>query len=240
MENRNGKIYLTVPHEGKTFEIEPSLFKRNLRDRGSGYSEISERIDEAGLKRPNSSETASLVYHAFQNPEGEYEKEIIDTLNKNWFWEYTGNLFLPKSNKEINNGVILDLNPKTLTYTSFAMDKKSLIKRLQENDKTVKFIPFGFKIGEQSSLELAKNSYIIARYGEEGAEKIAKISEKYKGKSLLGIPNSVDEEKISLSSLASRQDLYIKNKVYHQNKGLEIGNELSRCGGRSFGIVDKK
>ena len=155
------KRYLTVPHEGGELSFQHPAFNGT-------YVDVAKQIDKAGLKRPNSSETASLVYDAWQNPKEKYSSEIISILKNNWFWEFTGNLYLPKSNEEINNGVILEHNPK-IKNGKLVMDKNSLIKRLKENDALVKFVPFGYKIETQSSLELSKNPYIIARYGEEGA-----------------------------------------------------------------------
>lgn len=189
-----GKSYLTeIPHERGKLSFQYPVFKGTSRS-------VAEQIDKDNLKRPNSAETASLVYDAFQNPKGEYESEIIKILNNAWFWEFTGNLYLPKSNEEIINGVLLETNPKIINRR-LDMNKKSLIKRLQDNDPLVKFVPFGFKTGEQSLFELIKNPYIIARYGKEGAEKIAEIASKYKKQPNVNVFNSVDQEKSALSAL---------------------------------------
>ena len=189
-----GKSYLTeIPHEEGNLSFQHPAFKGT-------YGNVAEQIDEAGLKRPNSPETASLVYDAFQNKDEKYESEIISILKDNWFWEFTGNLYLPKSDEEINNGVILEYNPK-IKNGNLIMNKNSLIKRLKENDALVKFVPFGYKIEKQSSLELSKNPYIVARYGEEGAEKIAEVASKYENKPHVWNFNSVDEEKVRMSVL---------------------------------------
>ena len=182
MKIKEGKSYLTVPHEGEKLSFQHPTFKGTFRS-------VAEQIDKAGLKRPRSAETASLVYDAFQNKDGKYESEIIGILKDNLFWEFTGNLYLPKSNgpagvssgEEINNGVILEHNPK-IENGKLIMDKNSLIKRLKENDSQVKFVPFGFKIDSQNSFEFQKNPYIQARYGKEGAEKIAEVASKYTNK----------------------------------------------------------
>ena len=172
MEAKIGKSYLIgIPYERGELTFNYPAFEGT-------YENVAEQIDNKGLKRPNSPETASLIYDAFQNKEGQYESEIINILNKKCFWEFTGNLYLPKSNEEINNGVILDLNP-TIENGKLIMNKNSLIERLKNNDKKVKFVPFGYRTGEQSSLELSKNPYIIARYGEEGADKIVQIADKF-------------------------------------------------------------
>jgi hypothetical protein len=148
--------------------------------------EIAEQIETERLKRPGSSETASLIYDAFKKPKEKYESEIIDILNNECFVEYTGILYLPKlTNKEIHTGVIIEHNPKMNRGKKLKMDEDDLIKRLQKNDPLVKFVPLGYKIGEQKSSELEQNPYIIARYGKEGAEKIAKIASKYREKPYL-------------------------------------------------------
>ena len=190
------KRYLTVPHEGGELSFQHAAFNGT-------YVDVAKQIDKAGLKRPNSPETASLVYDAFQNKDGKYESEIISILKNNWLWEFTGNLYLPKSGEKINNGVILDLDSQNLKFKNMKliMNKNSLVQRLQSNDPLVKFVPFGYKTKIQSSLELSKNPYIVARYGEEGAEKIAKVASKYKNKPCIYSFDSVGEEKVRMSAL---------------------------------------
>ena len=193
MEIETNYIKMKVPHEGGNLSFQHPAFKGT-------YGSVAEQIVKAGLKRPNSSETASLVYNSFQNKGGKYESEIIKILKDAWFWEFTGNLYLPKSNEEINNGVILEHNPK-IENGKLIMDKSSLIKRLKENDPLLKFVPFGYKTEKQSSLELSRNPYVVARYGEEGAEKIAKVADKYPNKPYVWSFDSVDEEIVRMSAL---------------------------------------
>lgn len=192
------------------------------------YGNVANEIDKAGLKRPSSAETASLVYEAWKNPKEQYSSEIISILKNNWLWEYTGNLYLPKSNEEINNGVILETNPK-IENGKLIMDKNSLVQRLKENDKSVKFVPFGFKIGEQNLIELQKNLYIIARYGKEGAEKIAEVASKYKEKPIIHSFDSVNEEKTRMSALDGNWGFGSRLVV----DGDDWGDDVR---GRAFGI----
>jgi len=206
MKVKEGKTSLTISHEGGELTFQYPAFSGT-------YGSVAEQIDKEGLKRPNSPETASLVYDAFQNKDGKYESEIIKILKENWFWEFTGNLYLPKSNEEINNGVILEHNPK-IENGKLIMDKNSLIKRLKENDALVKFVPFGYKIEKQSSLELSKNPYIVARYGEEGADKIAKVADKYSNKPYVWSFNSVNEEKVRMSALGRIWSFDVRLDVY--------------------------
>ncbi len=190
---------LKVPHEGKEIGFIYPSFKGK-------YGYVAEQIDKAGLKRPTSPEIVSLVYDAWKNPEGEYESEIIEILKKSWLWEFTGNLYLPKSRDEVNNGVILEYNPQ-IVNGKLQMDKNSLVERLRKNDSNVKFVPFGYKIGEQTLLKFLKNPHIIARYGKEGAEKISEIASKYRKRNYIFSFNSVDEEKTRMSALSSLRGL---------------------------------
>jgi len=194
MNKKVGKSSLNeVPHGEGTLTFQYPSFKGT-------YGKVAELIDSEGLKRPTSPELASLVYDAWKNPKGEGESEILKILKNNWFWEFTGNFYLPKSNEEVNNGVIIVYNPD-IKNGVLSMDKSSLIKRLNENDSDVKFVPFGYKTETQTPNELEKNSYIIARYGEEGAEKIAEVSSKYKVNPYLFSFKSVDEERQRMSAL---------------------------------------
>ena len=220
---KEGRTIISVPHlEDKVSFAYPAF-------RGT-YGNVANEIDKAGLKRPNSAETASLVYDAWKNQKGEKESEIISILKNNWLWEYTGNLYLPKSNEEISNGVILEINPKIING-KLAMDKNSLVQRLKENDPLVKFVPFGFKTGTQDLIEFQKNKYIIERYGKEGAEKIAEVASKYKNNPYIWSFNSdsVNEEKTRMSVLSSYWDF---------GDGLVVNGDgwYDYDGGHAFGV----
>lgn len=225
MKVEKGYTKLTVPHEDKEITFVHPAFKGT-------YANVAEAIKKEGLMLPTSGQTASLVYDAFQNRVGKYEREIFRALKKNYFWEPVGNLYLPKSNDDINNGVILEDNP-TIQNGKLIMDKNSLIKRLNENDSNVRFVPFGYKTGEQSSRNLEKNPYIVARYGEEGAQKIAKISSSYRFNPKLHVLNHTDKEESSLSM--------IHNDGYPERRLIICGIEI--VGGSNsyvFGMEPKR
>ena len=197
MKAEIGKSYLrNVSHKGELINFEYPVV------RGT-YDAVARAIDKKELNRPTSAQTASLVYDAFQNRNGKYESKIIQILNDDCFWEFTGNLYLPKSREKYNNGVIIEDNPVISWGSSIrlVMNKKDLVKRLNSGDSSVRFVPFGFTTRNQSIKELEKNPYIIARYGEEGAEKIAKIASEYKGSPYLWSFDSVNEETTKMSQL---------------------------------------
>ena len=190
-----GKTYLTeIPHEGRSITFQHPAF------RGT-YGNLAEQIDREGLQRPTSAQTASLVHDALQNPKGKYESEILGILRNDWLVEFNGNLYLPKhEGEEVHNGVIVEANP-TIQNGRLVMDRKALTERLRKNDSNVKFVPFGYAVDKQSTHTLAKNPYVIARYGEEGADKIADLASKYKRNLKVWSFKSVDSETARMSAL---------------------------------------
>jgi len=105
MEVKEGKTILKVPHGRGKLTFQYPAFKGT-------FEQVAEQIDNAKLRRPTSSETASLVYDSWQNPERDYESKIIKILKDAWLWEFTGNLYLPKGKGDYQNGVILETNPE--------------------------------------------------------------------------------------------------------------------------------
>jgi hypothetical protein len=228
---RNGSYLTDIPHNGK-------LIKLFIGVPSGYYDQVADNIETLGLRRSSSSEIASLVYDAWRNHKGKDESKILNILSKDFIWELgTGNLYLPKSNEEINNGVLIEFNPR-IDGAKPQMDKDSLIKRLITNDPLVKFVPFGFKVGEQSIREFGRNAYVLARYGQEGASKIAEIASKYDESPLLSVYDSVDEEKIMPSALAL--------DIFHERVDVVGNNWGSYCdkdgytGGYSFGLDKDK
>ena len=223
MKAISGKIYLTeILHEKGSLTFQHPSF------RGT-YGSIAEQIDAEGLQRPTSAQIASLVYDALQNPTGEYEAGILNLLKNSWLFEFNGNLYLPKKERaEVHNGVIVEVNP-TIKDGRLVMDRKSLIKRLNRNDSNVKFVPFGYPTGEQSYHTLAKNPYIIARYGEEGADKIADLASKHKYNPFVWSFESVNSEIVRMSALNDDFDFGVRLHVDGDN-----WDDNSR--GHSFGV----
>ncbi|MBU1203772.1 MAG: hypothetical protein KKG60_01755 [Nanoarchaeota archaeon] len=193
LQVREGRTELMVPHQdGKITLVHPAYGPNT-------YFGVHKSISEANLSVPTMAETASLVYAAWQNPEERYSKEIIRLLKDSWLWGFTGNLYVP------GDGVYIQDNPK-IKDGKVIMEKSKLVEALEKQDKTVRFVPFGFKTGKQTSLELSKNHYVVALVGEQGADKLAQVADKYKNKACVWSFSSIDNEVIRVSALDSDWD----------------------------------
>jgi hypothetical protein len=188
MKIKEGRTELTVEHEGKdlTF-VHPA-------NKGT-YASVQGQIQEAGLEAPTMAQTASLVQDAF-NSEDKYSQGIKKIMKDNWLWGFTGNLYVP------NKGVYVQDNPEVRNGMPF-MDESELVEKLEAEDPSVRFVPFGYKTENMSALDLAKNEYIIALAGEEGADKLAQVADKHKRQPYLWSFKSVSEPTTRVSRLYS-------------------------------------
>ncbi len=193
---------LIVDHNGEdlTF-LHPAYGPNN-------YATTEKQIKEEGLVAPTIAKMASFLYGTHQNPEERFSKGIINLSKTNWLWAFTGSLYIPKE------GVYIQDNPEVKEGMPF-MDKSELVKKLEVNDPSVRFIPFGFKTGEMSPLDLSKNSYIISLAGEEGAEKLAEVADKYKSNPCLWSFESVEQSLTRVSALYS----------YWYGRRLDVGGD---------------
>jgi len=159
---------LIVTHNGKdlTF-LYPAYGPKS-------YTNIKRLIEKDGFATPTMAETVSLVHAAF-NSDGDYNKKIKDVIKDRFLCAFTGTLFVP------NKGAYVQDRPELRDGRIF-MEESELVKKLEENDSSVRFVPFNYRTGEMTPLELARNSYIIALAGEEGAEKLSEVSDKFKHK----------------------------------------------------------
>lgn len=130
------------------------------------------------FRMPTMPELVPLVYASLENPEYDSAKKVMQILRNHWLTGNTGILYTKR-------GMFVQDNPK-IKYRSISMDKKTLDRILSSyeekgvvfsDNRKVRFVPYGFKTGEQTPLELSRNLGVIALVnGEENAEKIAKAS----------------------------------------------------------------
>ncbi|KPJ66436.1 MAG: hypothetical protein AMJ43_08145 [Coxiella sp. DG_40] len=193
------------------------------------YITTGKYIEQKGLCKPTAAETISLFYKAYQTGEREF-KEVREILkNKGpflwdflpyflpsplpfltlifpsykgycWLWMFNGNLYVPKGKSGYSNGVFIEDDPAVIRK-KIPMAQSELIEKLESGDESVRFVPFGFKMGELTAPEVAKHPYIIALAGEEGAEKLAEIVEKYFKEFYLAIPRNFDTEIVRVCAL---------------------------------------
>lgn len=226
MRVEEGRTKLYVPHlDGKIVFAHPKV------DPGT-YANVGAEISEQGLIRPTMAQTASLVYSAFQDKDNKYSQEIEKSLEERWLWAFTGNRYVKS-----DNGVYIEDNPEIRGGKILIDSRDNLIKRLESNDNSVRLVPFGFKVGEQTSGELERNPYIVGLAGEEGAKKLAEVADIYKLKPwvfALGKDN-FDNEETRVSALSSgwgvRRRLVVDGDYFGSGR-------VGGGGGCAFGVFD--
>lgn len=159
------------------------------------YANVGSEIEGDGLYRPTMAEIASLVHGAF-NSDDTYSKGIKKTMKDHWLWGFTGILYVPEK------GAYFQDDPETKGGMPF-MDESELVKRLEAGDSSVRHVPFGFKTGSQSPIELARNPFIIGLVGQEGAGKLGEVADKHRVKPYLWSFESVGQSTTRASALGS-------------------------------------
>ena len=178
---------LTVKHLGKdlTFVYPPTSL--------GNYADTQRVIEEAGFLPPTMAQTASLVHAAF-SLKGKYGEEIRKLMKDSWLWAYTGTLTVPNQGLYIqDHPLIVDGMPN--------ISSDDLERRVGEEE--LRFVPFGFRMGEMPPSDLAENSYVQALAGQEGAEKLAKVAGEYPKNSFLWALTDTDRPQTRVSVLYS-------------------------------------
>jgi|SRR3989344_4873326 len=212
---KEGRAELTVDHLGRDLTFIHPHFGPDT------YANVGSQIEQAGLIRPTISEITSLA-HTSYNSDDNYSKKIQKLMKDYWLRGFTGSLYVP------NKGAFIQDDPQIRNGMPF-MDESELVRKLEANDPSVRFVPFGFKVGEMTPIQLAGNKYVQALVGEEGAEKLAEIADKHKNKPYLWSFESVDEPITRVSALYSDWVLDVRLGV--DGDGLGDGG-----GGFSFGV----
>lgn len=195
---REGKTELIAPYlKDKLMFVYPAYGPNT-------FANVKSEIEKSDLRYPTMAETVSLVYAAFQDKDNKYSEEIIDLLRKSWLWANNRILYVP------NEGAYIQDNP-IIENGRFLMNKSDLVKKLESKDESVRFVPFGYKINEQSSRDLSKNKFVIGLAGDEGADKSAEVSEYYKLEPYLFSFNNVD---------------YLTSRVAGLGSGWGVGGRL--------------
>jgi len=187
------------------------------------YIKVGKNIEKDGLLRPTMAETSSLVHAVFFDKLDEkYSSKIKEMMKMRYLWTFTAILYVP------NKGAYIQDAPETLDNMLY-MEESDLVKKLQRNDKSVRFVPFGYKVEYMTPKELGKNKFVIGLAGREGAEKLAEAAGKHKDNPYLWSFKSVNEHKTRVSTVDSTWNL--------ENGGLIVdGDDHSERVGSAFGI----
>ena len=205
---------IEVPHNGEIINFIYDIYGPDT------YAKVAESITMDNLTRPTMGETASLLHSVFQEDEKEFS-EIRDLMKNRWLWVFTGTLYVP------NKGAYVQDSPKIKDGMPL-MEESELVKKLEDNDPTVRHAPFGFKTRAMTPIQLARNPYVIALAGEEGAEKLAQVADKHKNRPYLCGFDSVDSPATRVSALLSDWDwgdrrLYVSDNLHESSDGCAFG-----------------
>lgn len=187
------------------------------------YANVKEQIEEDNLRPATMAETASLVHAAF-NSDDRYSDEIRKIMKDRYLWAYTGTLFVP------NKGAYVQDAPEIRNGMPY-MDESKLVKKLDSNDPSVRFVPFGYQTESMSPLDLGRNPYVITLAGEEGAEKLAEVADKHERQPYLWSFKSVNQPETRVSALYS--DWGLGRRLYVD------GGRGNFRGGCAFGVQSK-
>ena len=236
-EVKEGRTELTVKHNGQDLTFIHPAYGPDT------YATVGRLIEENGLIRPTMAQTASLVHTVFDRYEdiydfaydNEYAINIRKIMRKlEGLWAFTGSLYVPKK------GVYVQDNPEIRDGIPF-MDESELIRKLEANDPSVRFVPFNrFNIGKMTASKLLENEYLIALVGEEGSEKLAEVAGKFKYNPYLwGLAYSYNVQepfKIRVSSISILWD----ELLWKTDENLHInGAEYPSSFAAAFGIQKK-
>ena len=180
------EVYLGVPHLNREITF---VYPAKGPDT---YLELATQLEQNNLSRPTMSQNSSLIHSVRQNPKERYSKEIMSTLKNSGLCCFNKILYLP------NKGAYIQDNPE-IKDIRIVKKKSDLFNKLDANDPSVRFVPFGYKIGIQSAKALEENAFVIGLAGEEGAQKLAEVSRSYKSDLCLSSLDNTDEKLISVA-----------------------------------------
>ena len=226
---RAGKIELDVDHEG-----EDLTFQFPFKGPGN-FIDVGKEITGAGLELPSMAQAASLAYAAF-NKDTRYFNEVKDKIRNNWLWAFTLARYLPESKRvyfedisELTDDIIKEIlsgRPDLKEY--------DLVKKL-ENTKGTRVVSFSdYKTGEQTSGELGRNKFVIGQAGEEGAEKLAEVADKFRLNPILYALNQVSQPETYVSALNSGWGLGVRLHVNGDCHGLDWSGSVLGYVGKKF------
>lgn len=125
------------------------------------YFEAKEGLNSK-LRIPTMAENTSLLHKAWKNSQEPISKSIIELSKENFLLNDTGILYIPDEKV-----AYIQDNPP-IKDNKIVMNQSDLIKRLEANDRSVRF-----------ACAKDKEKFDIALLGEEGVEKFNENASKY-------------------------------------------------------------
>ena len=147
----NRRMCLEVPH------LEGRIYFNPIIKGPDTHIQVAQFLNETNLQQPTMAQNASLVYAAWQNPKEEYPNQVIVNLKRYQLCGFNG-IFYSKNKKGafiqdrpniVDGRVVMNASELEGTLSSKAEDGVFYSK-----DGNVRFVPFGYKTGEQSAKQL--------------------------------------------------------------------------------------
>ena len=184
------------------------------------YPAIRMRIEGAGLRMPTASETASLVYSAFQNPKNKYSREIVGLIKDSKFITDTGFL-------ETKKGFYVKDHPQ-IKGRSIIMNESELEKELVCSKGELRF--------DQNRIIRFTSLHSISHYSHQElmllfdreSIKIEKIGENFEKNTYLRIGGSINPANVCWGSFFGHKWLDVcAGDSLGQGSGFTIGIQES-------------
>lgn len=173
-EYHNPEWEMKVPHNGS--------FIGFIKPVNGEYIELKKELANRVLRIPSFSEVISLIHFCTDNLNFKPASALAYDMNKRGSFSLiadTGFLYG-------DEGVYIQDYPIACWdgWGNLDMDESELVKKLETGDKNVRFVPFSSCqkrfYNPETHTQIARHPLLIGAAGEEGAEKIAQIVEKYK------------------------------------------------------------
>jgi hypothetical protein len=156
------------------------------------------------MKVPTGEYTASLLHAAYCDDSFENEpefKNIRKIMEEGGLWVFNRNIWTKDGVYVVPDLKALGRNqPLSQNELEKMLKGSKDIKGIRfSKDQSVRFAPKGsYELGFQTSELLAKNGFVIASYGIEGAKKLGEVSSKFENKPYVyGVKTDTPEQRVS-------------------------------------------
>ncbi|MBI2631536.1 hypothetical protein HYW75_00860 [Candidatus Pacearchaeota archaeon] len=134
------------------------------------FINLANEIERDRLEKPTFGDLVEFVYSALTLNETNIDLKYSIFYSLPYFLMKHGQLLSFTGIYSVNNkGVYIEDFPKLLWcncgFNRVVFDENNLIERLEKEDKRLRYVPFGFKEGIQTSDEIVKNPFILALCG---------------------------------------------------------------------------